>query len=67
MHVRRGVVAGVGAGVHEGLAPVPHWAGRHLDRPLTVDDLARRAAGLPHHFAARLGTFPADHRRAFRP
>ncbi|OPC79841.1 AraC family transcriptional regulator [Embleya scabrispora] len=111
----------VPAGDDEGLAPVLHWAGRHLDRPLTVDDLARRArmsprtffrrlqaatgttplqwllnqrlaraqsllettdlpieqigehsglgtaANLRHHFAARLGTSPADYRRAFRP
>ncbi len=46
----------------EGLAPVLHWAGAHLDRPLTVEDLARRARMSPRTFFRRLqaatGTTP---------
>ncbi|MFC4562037.1 GlxA family transcriptional regulator [Nocardiopsis mangrovi] len=46
----------------DGLAPVLEWARTHLDRPLTVDDLARRAAMSPRTFYRRLhaatGTTP---------
>uniref|UniRef100_UPI00034D6FD0 helix-turn-helix domain-containing protein n=1 Tax=Nocardiopsis potens TaxID=1246458 RepID=UPI00034D6FD0 len=38
----------------EGLAPVLEWAREHLDRPLTVADLARRAAMSPRTFYRRL-------------
>ncbi|GGS08981.1 AraC family transcriptional regulator [Streptomyces aureoverticillatus] len=45
-----------------GLSPVLDWARRHLDRPLTVADLARRAAMSPRTFYRRLqaatGTTP---------
>ncbi|WP_443728932.1 helix-turn-helix domain-containing protein [Streptomyces anatolicus] len=45
-----------------GLGPVLEWARAHLDRPLTVDDLARRAAMSPRTFYRRLhaatGTTP---------
>ncbi|MEV0504479.1 helix-turn-helix domain-containing protein, partial [Streptomyces spectabilis] len=45
-----------------GLSPVLEWARRHLDEPLTVDDLARRAAMSPRTFYRRLqaatGTTP---------
>ncbi|RLU86846.1 AraC family transcriptional regulator [Streptomyces griseocarneus] len=45
-----------------GLAPVLDWARAHLDRPLTVQDLARRAAMSPRTFYRRLqaatGTTP---------
>ncbi|MEV4257716.1 helix-turn-helix domain-containing protein, partial [Spirillospora sp. NPDC049652] len=44
------------------LAPVLAWAQRHLDRPLTVADLAARAATSPatlhRRFQAELGTTP---------
>ncbi|MEU9602877.1 helix-turn-helix domain-containing protein [Streptomyces sp. NPDC048057] len=46
----------------EGLTPVLDWARTHLDRPLTVHDLARRAAMSPRTFYRRLqsatGTTP---------
>ncbi|MFH8368193.1 GlxA family transcriptional regulator [Streptomyces sp. NPDC018031] len=46
----------------EGLAPVLAWAMERLDRPLTVADLARRAAMSPRTFYRRLqaatGTTP---------
>ncbi|MBB5117002.1 AraC family transcriptional regulator [Streptomyces eurocidicus] len=46
----------------DGLAPVLQWATEHLDRPLTVDDLARRAGLSPRTFFRRLhaatGTTP---------
>lgn len=52
----------VPAGDDEGLAPVLEWARAHLDRPLTVADLARRAAMSPRTFHRRLqavtGTTP---------
>ncbi|MFF8810947.1 helix-turn-helix domain-containing protein [Streptomyces pactum] len=38
----------------EGLGPVLDWARTHLDRPLTVADLARRAAMSPRTFYRRL-------------
>lgn len=38
----------------EGLGPVLDWARAHLDRPLTVEDLARRAAMSPRTFYRRL-------------
>ncbi|WP_420877606.1 GlxA family transcriptional regulator [Streptomyces albireticuli] len=38
----------------DGLAPVLQWATEHLDRPLTVDDLARRAGMSPRTFFRRL-------------
>jgi AraC family transcriptional activator FtrA len=45
-----------------GLGPLLAWALDHLDRPLTVDDLARRmsmsARNLTRHFAAATGTTP---------
>ncbi|MFF3643785.1 helix-turn-helix domain-containing protein [Streptomyces sp. NPDC002564] len=45
-----------------GLAPVLDWARAHLDRPLTVEELARRAAMSPRTFYRRLraatGTTP---------
>ncbi|EFL36791.1 AraC-family transcriptional regulator [Streptomyces viridochromogenes DSM 40736] len=41
-------------GDDEGLAPVLEWAREHLDRPLTVADLARRAAMSPRTFYRRL-------------
>lgn len=45
-----------------GLGPVLHWATTHLDRPLTVADLARRARMSPRTFARRFlattGTTP---------
>ncbi|WP_425415270.1 GlxA family transcriptional regulator [Pseudonocardia acaciae] len=45
-----------------GLTPVLDWARAHLDRPLTIDDLARRAAVSPRTFYRRLreatGTTP---------
>nr|WP_285776166.1 helix-turn-helix domain-containing protein [Microtetraspora sp. NBRC 13810] len=45
-----------------GLTPVLDWARAHLDRPLTVEDLARRAAMSPRTFYRRLqaatGTTP---------
>ncbi|MFF8674017.1 GlxA family transcriptional regulator [Streptomyces sp. NPDC015242] len=44
----------VPAGDDEGLAPVLAWARAHLDRPLTVADLARRAAMSPRTFYRRL-------------
>ncbi|MFW5415979.1 helix-turn-helix domain-containing protein [Nocardiopsis sp. CNT-189] len=37
-----------------GLAPVLEWAREHLDRPLAVADLARRAAMSPRTFYRRL-------------
>jgi transcriptional regulator GlxA family with amidase domain len=52
----------VPAGDDDGLAPVLAWARANLDRPLTVDDLARRAAMSPRTFYRRLqaatGTTP---------
>ncbi|MCA6096432.1 helix-turn-helix domain-containing protein [Streptomyces sp. SCA3-4] len=52
----------VPAGGDEGLAPVLQWATEHLDRPLTVEDLARRARMSPRTFFRRLqattGTTP---------
>lgn len=46
----------------EGLGPVLEWARVRLDRPLTVEDLARRAAMSPRTFYRRLqaatGTTP---------
>ncbi|MGE6731970.1 GlxA family transcriptional regulator [Streptomyces sp. NPDC059900] len=46
----------------EGLGPVLEWARARLDRPLTVDDLARRAAMSPRTLYRRLqaatGTTP---------
>ncbi|WP_010040465.1 helix-turn-helix domain-containing protein [Streptomyces chartreusis] len=52
----------VPAGDDDGLAPVLAWARAHLDRPLTVADLARRAAMSPRTFYRRLqaatGTTP---------
>ncbi|KAB1147786.1 helix-turn-helix domain-containing protein [Streptomyces luteolifulvus] len=46
----------------QGLAPVLEWARAHLDQPLTVDELARRAAMSPRTFYRRLraatGTTP---------
>lgn len=52
----------VPAGDDEGLAPVLEWARARLDRPLTVADLARRAAMSPRTFYRRLqavtGTTP---------
>ncbi|WP_030680233.1 GlxA family transcriptional regulator [Streptomyces rimosus] len=46
----------------QGLAPVLAWARAHLDRPLTVEDLAERAALSPRTFYRRLqaatGTTP---------
>lgn len=46
----------------EGLGPVLDWARAHLDQPLTVEDLARRAAMSPRTFYRRLqastGTTP---------
>ncbi|MDG9710975.1 helix-turn-helix domain-containing protein [Streptomyces sp. DH10] len=52
----------VPAGDDEGLAPVLEWARGNLDRPLTVADLARRAAMSPRTFYRRLqavtGTTP---------
>ncbi|WP_433408391.1 helix-turn-helix domain-containing protein [Saccharomonospora azurea] len=48
--------------VHAGLSDVLEWARRRLDRPLTVRDLARRAAVSPatlhRRFAAEVGTTP---------
>lgn len=45
-----------------GLEPVLDWAREHLDRPLTVEDLAQRAAVSPRTFYRRLqaatGTTP---------
>ncbi|MFD9905058.1 GlxA family transcriptional regulator [Streptomyces sp. NPDC059063] len=45
-----------------GLTPVLEWARRHLDEPLTVEDLARRAAMSPRTLYRRLqaatGTTP---------
>ncbi|WP_436840550.1 helix-turn-helix domain-containing protein [Streptomyces flavofungini] len=45
-----------------GLSPVLQWAREHLDQPLTVTDLARRAAMSPRTFYRRLqaatGTTP---------
>ncbi|WP_432040051.1 GlxA family transcriptional regulator [Streptomyces cucumeris] len=38
----------------EGLTPVLDWARAHLDRPLTVTELARRAAMSPRTFYRRL-------------
>ncbi|WP_069742135.1 GlxA family transcriptional regulator [Streptomyces sp. EN23] len=38
----------------KGLAPVLDWARAHLDRPLTVEDLARRAAMSPRTLYRRL-------------
>ncbi|MFE9330751.1 GlxA family transcriptional regulator [Streptomyces sp. NPDC006925] len=38
----------------DSLAPVLDWARSHLDRPLTVGDLARRAAMSPRTFYRRL-------------
>ncbi|GAA3153026.1 helix-turn-helix domain-containing protein [Planomonospora alba] len=38
----------------ESLVPALEWAGAHLDRPLTVEDLARRAAMSPRTFYRRL-------------
>ncbi len=37
-----------------GLAPVLEWAQAHLDQPLTIEDLARRAAVSPRTFYRRL-------------
>ncbi|MDT0344428.1 helix-turn-helix domain-containing protein [Streptomyces sp. DSM 44938] len=52
----------VPTGDDQGLAPVLDWARAHLDRPLTVEDLARRAAMSPRTFYRRLqaatGTTP---------
>ncbi|MGP4113343.1 GlxA family transcriptional regulator [Streptomyces sp. 4N509B] len=46
----------------EGLAPVLEWARERLDQPLTIEDLARRAAVSPRTFYRRLrqvtGTTP---------
>jgi transcriptional regulator GlxA family with amidase domain len=46
----------------EGLTPVLEWARGHLDRPLTVEDLAARAAMSPRTFYRRVreatGTTP---------
>ncbi|MFC5884314.1 helix-turn-helix domain-containing protein [Kitasatospora sp. CM 4170] len=46
----------------DGLAPVLQWATENLERPLTVDDLARRARMSPRTFFRRLqaatGTTP---------
>ncbi|WP_031072234.1 helix-turn-helix domain-containing protein [Streptomyces sp. NRRL S-118] len=46
----------------DALAPALEWARTHLDRPLTVEDLARRAAMSPRTFYRRLravtGTTP---------
>ncbi|WP_406278905.1 GlxA family transcriptional regulator [Embleya sp. NBC_00896] len=46
----------------DGLAPVLEWAGANLDRPLTVEDLARQAGTSPRTFFRRLqaatGTTP---------
>lgn len=46
----------------QGLRPVLDWAEAHLDQPLTVEDLARRAAMSPRTFYRRLqaatGTTP---------
>ncbi|GHB76436.1 AraC family transcriptional regulator [Streptomyces viridiviolaceus] len=46
----------------EGLAPVLEWAQARLDQPLTIEDLARRAAMSPRTFYRRLrqatGTTP---------
>ena len=36
-----------------GLARVLEWANAHLDRPMSVDDLARRAGMSPRNFARR--------------
>ncbi|WP_037367110.1 helix-turn-helix domain-containing protein [Amycolatopsis orientalis] len=45
-----------------GLGPVLHWATRHLDQPLTVEQLARRAGVSPRTFVRRFhdatGTTP---------
>ncbi|MEU4700978.1 GlxA family transcriptional regulator [Nonomuraea dietziae] len=38
----------------DGMAPVLEWARANLDRPLTVEDLARRAAMSPRTFYRRL-------------
>ncbi|MFD5429856.1 helix-turn-helix domain-containing protein [Streptomyces sp. NPDC127084] len=38
----------------QGLVPVLEWARAHLDQPLTVDELARRAAMSPRTFYRRL-------------
>lgn len=46
----------------DGFAPVLEWAVRHLDRPLTMADLAERAGmslrTFGRHFADRVGTTP---------
>ncbi|WP_116213549.1 GlxA family transcriptional regulator [Streptomyces olivoreticuli] len=48
----------------EGLGPVLEWALQRLDQPLTVDDLARRAAMSPRTFYRRIqaatGTTPVQ-------
>jgi AraC family transcriptional regulator, transcriptional activator FtrA len=43
----------VPAGTAVGLAPVLDWARAHLDEPLTVEDVAARAAMSPRTFARR--------------
>ncbi|MFP3990889.1 helix-turn-helix domain-containing protein [Streptomyces sp. E11-3] len=52
----------VPATADQGLGPVLEWARAHLDEPLTVDDLARRAAMSPRtfyrHLQAATGTTP---------
>ncbi|HEY1179628.1 MAG TPA: helix-turn-helix domain-containing protein [Phytomonospora sp.] len=52
----------VPVGDDDGLGPVLDWANANLDRPLTVDDLARRARLSPRTFFRRLhaaaGTTP---------
>jgi AraC family transcriptional regulator, transcriptional activator FtrA len=47
-----------------GLAPVLEWANAHLDRPMSVDALARRAGMSPRTFARRfkLATGTTPHR-----
>ncbi|MGH3738807.1 MAG: GlxA family transcriptional regulator [Micromonosporaceae bacterium] len=59
---RQFVVRPVPAVPDESLAPVLAWAQQHLDRPISVADLAARAAVSPatlhRRFAAELGTTP---------
>lgn len=46
----------------DALAPVLHWVREHLDEPLTIDDIARRAAMSPRTLYRRIhaatGTTP---------
>ncbi|MGI5499526.1 GlxA family transcriptional regulator [Lentzea sp. CA-135723] len=46
----------------ESLAPVLHWAQQHLDTPITITELAKKAAVSPatlhRRFQAQLGTTP---------